>query len=229
MLSGLARRAVGGLRAARLQAIRPTAPVNARSFHWDSAVYAYSEPESIKLFKTWESHISSMRANSGDVKPVEPINWSEWEKIVGDPAVVDSLRKEYESHKFADINPDDFLQDFNKQADQLIGSAEKKATEAAKHVEPIESDLAKRKWVRDHFWTLNFDEVASLYPGMSEDAESRLWWGEVTTNKIEDEVVESLTDLSEYRKRLSNGQPINMPPVLVELVESKPDKYPMLY
>ena len=168
-----------------------------------------TNPAFIARMKELDQKFTSMKLEMAGVAPkVEPIDWASFEATIENKALVASLRKEYESMQFGEIQGED-LTKINADLDFAItkasGAAEISRAEIPKVKAALAAAIAEKSAV--HGWTS--EDYFARYPGLEEQMRADYMNADYLPTDAEERL--EAQDYNEARKQFKSGAELVMP------------------
>jgi len=175
-----------------------------KDFNWQKLQSPWTHPGFISRMKDLEAKFLAMRNElKGVPKTIEPIDWAYWEQNISTPGVVASIRKEYESLKFAKAKGQD-LTAINSQLDNAINRTNENAELSKQELTKLRTTLdnAKKEKVAVHSW--KYEDYVARYPGLNVQLRTEYMNGYQLPTDAEDRLGE--TDINQLRTQFKNNQ-----------------------
>lgn len=207
MSASLVSRRVPLLRKAATRAFTTSQP--RMDFGWNKLVTPLTNPGFISRMKELDTKFSSMKTEMFGVAPkVDEVDWKFWEANISNKALLQSLRKEYESAKFDDVKGEDLSKinaDLDFAIEKATGAAAISKEELPKLQAELQRAIAEKKAVHD--WTA--EDYYAAMPGLEQQMRDEYMRGEFLPSEAEERL--EAQDVNEARKQFKAGAEITIP------------------
>ncbi len=168
-----------------------------------------TNPNFIARMKELDTKFSSMKTEMFGVAPkVDEVDWKFWESNIGNKALVQSLRKEYEAAKFEEVKGEDLSKinaDLDFAIEKASGAAAISKEELPKLQAQLQSAIEEKKSV--HSWSV--EDYYARYPGLEQQLRDEYMLGDFLPSDAEERL--EAQDVNEARKQFKSGAEITVP------------------